>query len=324
MTILFIGLGSIGQRHLRILKNIGEHSILAIRSGKGKNAASALVETEYADIKELAGTDIDGAVISNPTSLHIETAIEIAKLGIPLFIEKPLGKNLDRINELEKIVKEKNVPVLMGYNLLHHPCIEAIKKFTDEGRIGKVIAARSQFGTFMPDWHKDEDFKNSYAAKVSLGGGVILTSIHEQNYLTDLFGKAEHVKAMEVGGKNIGIEAEEGVEILMKHTSGVVSNIHLNFFQKPYYRNCQVIGTEGTLFWDFMIPELKIMYKDKTEIIKFGNGPMELLEASYIKQMQHFLDIIENRSEPRMNLTSGIEDLKVALKILSETGRNYN
>lgn len=324
MTILFIGLGSIGQRHLRILKNLGEHNILAVRSGKGKAVASELVETEYSDIKELAGKDIDGAVISNLTSLHIETAIETAKLGIPLFIEKPLGKNLDRINDLEEIVKEKNVPVLMGYNMLYHPCIEAIKKFADERKIGKVFAARSQFGTFMPDWHKDEEYKNSYAAKVSLGGGVILTSIHEQNYLTDLFGKVEHVKAMEVGGKNIGIEAEEGVEILMKHKSGVVSNIHLNFFQKPYSRNFQVIGSDGTMFWDFMIPEVKIMYKDKTEIIKFGNGPMELLETSYIKQMQHFLDIIEKRSEPRMNLTNGIEDLKVALKILSETGRNYN
>ena len=324
MTILFIGLGSIGQRHLRILKNLGKYNFIAVRSGKGKTTASELVDTEYSDIKELSGIGIDGAVISNPTSLHVETAIETAMLGIPMFIEKPLGKNLDRIYELEKIVKEKNIPVLMGYNLLYHPCIEAIKKYTDEGRIGKVIAARSQFGTFMPDWHKDEDYKNSYAAKVSLGGGVILTSIHEQNYLTDIFGKIEDVKAMEAGGSNIGIEAEEGVEILMKHKSGVVSSIHLNFFQKPYYRNCQVIGTEGTIYWDFMIPEVKLMYKDKTEIIKFGNGPMELLEASYTKQMQHFQDVILRKSEPRVNLKDGAEDMEVALKIISDTGRKYN
>ena len=324
MTILFIGLGSIGQRHLRILKNLGVHNCIAVRSGKGKNSELESVNTEFSDINELSGIEIDGVVISNPTSMHVETAIEAAKLGIPLFIEKPLGKNLDRIDELEKIVNEKKVPVLIGYNLLYHPCIEAIKKFMDEGRIGKVIAARSQFGTFMPDWHKDEDYKNSYAAKVSLGGGVILTSIHEQNYLTDLFGKVEDVKAMETGGNNIGIEAEEGVEILMKHKSGVVSSIHLNFYQKPYYRNCQVIGTEGTMYWDFMIPEVKHMYKDKTEIIKFRNGPMELLEKSYIKQMQHFLDVIRRKSEPRMNLKDGTEDMKVALKILSETGRNYN
>ena len=107
MTILFIGLGSIGQRHLRILKNLGKYNFIAVRSGKGKTTASELVDTEYSDIKELSGIGIDGAVISNPTSLHVETAIETAMLGIPMFIEKPLGKNLDRIYELEKIVKEK-------------------------------------------------------------------------------------------------------------------------------------------------------------------------------------------------------------------------
>lgn len=321
MTILICGLGSIGQRHLRILRNLGVNDFIALRSGEGKSGTRGIVENEISDLNELSGVNADGALITNPTSLHIETAIETAKLGIPVFIEKPLGNSYDRISELEKIILEKKIPVLMGYNLLYHPCIEGIKNFIAEGRVGRVVSARSQFGTYMPDWHKDEDYKKSYAARVSLGGGVILTSIHEQNYLTDFFGKIEEVKAMEVGGKNIGIEAEEGVEILMKHKSGVVSSIHLNFFQKPYYRNCQIIGTEGTIYWDFMLPEVKLMYKDKTETIKFGNGPMELLEASYINQMKHFLDVVNKRSEPRVNLSRGIDDMKVAFKILSETGR---
>lgn len=71
-----------------------------------------------------------------------------------------------------------------------------------------------------------------------------------------------------------------------------------------------------------MIPEVKLFYKDRTEIIKFGNGPMELLEASYINQMKHFLDIIKKGAEPRINLSKGIDDLNVAFKIFSETGRN--
>ncbi|HMS32655.1 MAG TPA: Gfo/Idh/MocA family oxidoreductase [Ignavibacteria bacterium] len=321
MTILICGLGSIGNRHLRILKSLGVNDFVALRSGKGNAVKSESGVNEISDLKELTGIKVNGALITNPTSLHIDTAIEAAGLGIPLFIEKPLGNSLEKSDELKKITGDKKTPVLMGYNLLYHPCIEAIKKFITEGRIGKAISARSQFGTFMPDWHKDEDYKKSYAAKVSLGGGVILTSIHEQNYLTDFFGKVENVKAMEVGGKNLGIDAEEGVEILMKHAGGVVSNIHLNFFQKPYFRNCQVIGTEGTIYWDFMVPEVKLLFKDKTEIMKYGNGPMELLELSYINQMKHFLEIVNKGTEPRINLSKGIEDMRVAFKILSETGR---
>ncbi len=321
MTILICGLGSIGQRHLRILKSLGVNDFVALRSGKGKSIKGDSQVNEISDLKELTGIKVNGALITNPTSLHIDTAIETASLGIPLFIEKPLGNSLEKSDELKKIIVDNHIPVLMGYNLLYHPCIEAIKKFITEGKIGKAISARSQFGTYMPDWHKDEDYKKSYAARVTLGGGVILTSIHEQNYLTDFFGNVEEVKAMEVGGKILEIDAEEGVEILMKHSGGVISNIHLNFFQKPYFRNCQVIGTEGTIYWDFMIPEVKLLFKDKTEIIKYGNGPMELLETSYVNQMKHFLEIINKGTEPRINLSKGIDDMKVAFKILSETGR---
>lgn len=324
MTFLICGLGSIGRRHLRILKGLGEHKFIALRSGKSEIKSPDNTYTEISDIKEISGFKIDGALITNPTSLHITTAIEIAKSGIPLFIEKPLGKNLDEIEELEKIVNEKNIPVLMGYNLIYHPCMEIIKKNITEGKIGKVVSARSQFGTYMPGWHKDEDYKKSYAANSSMGGGVVLTSIHEQNYLTYLFGEVTELKAMEVGGNVTDIEAEEGVEILMKHKSGIVSNIHLNFFQNPYYRNCEVIGTEGTIYWDFMIPEVKILYKDKTEIIKSGNGPMELLDISYTNQMKHFIDIIRKKTESKISLQKGIEDMQNALQVLKEIGRNIN
>jgi len=324
LKFLFCGLGSIGQRHLRILKTTGEHSFIALRSGKSKSDEQSLVDEEIIDLGGVSQHNIDGAIIANPTSLHIETAIEVAEAGIPIFIEKPLGKNLDNIEELVKLVSEKNIPILVGYNLIYHPAIEEIKKNIIENKIGKVISAKAQFGTYMPDWHKNEDYRKSYAANVSMGGGVILTSIHEQNYLTDLFGEVKDVKAMETAGNVIGIDAEEGIEILMKHVSGVVSNVHLNFFQKPYCRNCQVIGTDGTLYWDFMIPEVRISYNDKTEIKKLGNEPMELLETSYINQMKHFVEVIEMKKEPRMSLQKGIDDMNVALKILKEVGRNYN
>ncbi len=302
----------------------GSHRFIALRSGKSGLKPAENIDREISHISEIGETKIDGALITNPTSMHIKTAIEIAKKGIPMFIEKPLGKNPDGIAELENLVKEKSIPVLIGYNLIYHPAIAAMKNIIGEGKIGKVISAKAQFGTYMPGWHKDEDYRKSYAAVSEMGGGVVLTSIHEQNYLTDMFGEVTAVKAMETAGNIIGIEAEEGVEILLKHKSGVVSNIHLNFFQKPYYRNCEIIATEGTLFWDFMIPEIKILTPEKTEIIKLGSGPMELLEISYLNQMIHFTEVIEKKTTPKIPLQKGIDDINVALKILKEIGRNYN
>jgi len=319
LNFLIYGLGSIGRRHAAILSGVEGNKIFACRTGKsGIKSSEKFPYTEIDPSDNFADHNIDGALITNPTSMHIETALKIAEYGIPMFIEKPLGKDLNNIKRLQKITGENNIPVLMGYNFLHHNAIKLIKKLIKENKIGNVISAKSQFGTYMPDWHKNEDYKKSYASNADMGGGVVLTSIHEQNYLTDLFGEAVEVKAMKTGGNLLDIKAEEGAEILMRHESGVVSNIHLNFYQKPYYRNCQVIGAEGTIYWDFLIPEVKILYKDKTEIIKTGKGAFELLDESYTEQMHHFTEVIKGNSKPAADLNRGIKDLETALEILKQ------
>ena len=322
MNILICGLGSIGRRHFKVLKSLGDHHITALRSGRSFSETDIKPDAEIYSIDDLNEHKTDAALITNPTSLHISTAIEIGKRGIPMFIEKPLGKNLDEAQELSDIVNKNKLQVSIGYNMLFHPGLIELRKQIAEEKIGKVISAKAQFGTYMPGWHPNEDYKKSYAADPDLGGGVVLTSIHEQNYLTEFFGKVTNLKAMEVGGNVTGIDSEEGVEILIKHSSGVVSNIHLNFFQKPYYRNCQIIGTEGTLYWDFMIPEVRILKKDSIEIIKTGSSAMEQLDISYRDQMKHFLETVQGKAEPLIPLEKGIDDIKTALQILNEIGRN--
>ncbi len=319
MNFLIYGLGSIGRRHAGILSGAEGNKIFACRSGKSESIMpDKFPFTEIDPSDNIADYEIDGALITNPTSLHVESALRIAEYGIPMFIEKPLGKDLNDIKRLQDITEKKNIPVLMGYNFLHHRGIKLIKKLIKENKIGKVISAKSQFGTYMPDWHKYEDYKKSYASNADMGGGAVLTSIHEQNYLTDFFGQVTEVKAMKTGGNILDIKADEGAEILMRHEGGIVSNIHLNFYQKPYYRNCQVIGTEGTLYWDFLIPEVKILYKDKTEIIKTGRGAFELLDESYTEQMNHFTEVIKGNSKPAADLNRGIKDLETALEILKQ------
>ena len=318
MNFLICGLGSIGSRHARILKSIGDNNIFAFRTGNSKINEFDFQYTEINSLNELDKYNIDGVLITNPTSMHIETAFSIAANGIPMFIEKPLGNDMTSLVELQNIVRTKNIPVLIGYNFLHHPGIRLIKKLISENKIGKVISARSQFGTYMPDWHKYEDYKKSYASNSSMGGGVVLTSIHEQNYLTDFFGNITEVKAMRTGEGILGIDAEEGAEILLRHESGIVSNIHLNFYQKPYYRNCQIIGTEGTIYWDFMKPNLTLLYQDKTEIIKTGKGAYELLDESYTEQMKHFTEVIKGNAKPVADLNRGVKDLETALEILKQ------
>ncbi len=317
MKFLISGMGSIGRRHFSVLKGLGYEDVYCVRSGSTNTQTPGGVKT-LTSFEEAADIGLDAALITNPTSLHVKTASMLAGMGMALFIEKPLCSSLVGTEELLKLCRDNNVPVLMGYNFLHHPAICFIKELITDGKVGKVISARAQFGTYMPGWHKDEDYRKSYAAQKALGGGVVLTSIHEQNYLTWFFGKVTKIKAMQTLGNVTGIDCEEGAEILMRHESGVLSSIHLNFFQRPYYRNCQIIGTLGTIVWDFMKPEVSLIHSEASETWRIGPGAYELLNDSYVMQMKHFVKVAKREEMPVCDLEDGIRDLETSLKILEE------
>jgi len=321
MRFLICGLGSIGIHHFDLLRSLGEHTILAYRTMKTTIQKERQPDMIYYSLNEALDQDIDGVLVTNPTFLHIQTAQAVAEKGIPLLIEKPLSHNMDDIDQLNNLCQRTQTPVLIGNNIMFHPAIIKLKELVKAKAIGDVICSHSQFGTYMPDWHPWEDYKKSYAALPKMGGGVVLTSIHEINYITDFWGYPNDVLAIEVGGSTIDIRAEEGVEILMKHPNGIVSNIHLNFFQRPNRRYFEIIGSEGTLFWDFWKPDVEIRKADRTEIFHLNNNAIALLEKSYRYQMEHFISIISENIKPRVGLKKGIQDVQIAVNILKQIGR---
>jgi predicted dehydrogenase len=321
MKLLICGMGSIGYRHFDVLRSLGEDEVWAFRSGKGTLKKDSEPKRIFHDLDEALDQGPDGALVTSITSLHVPLALAIARRGIPLFIEKPLSHNFDGVDELSSICRTSAIPVLIGTNLMHHPAVIKIKELLNDGAVGKVVSARAHFGTYMPAWHPWEDYRRSYAGRAELGGGVVLTSIHEISYITDFFGEVEEVRAMEIGRGELGISAEEGVEVLFRHKNGIVSNVHLNFYQRPNRRYCEIIGTGGTLYWDFWEPEIKVATADSMRSLTLDASAMELLEQSYIAQMRHFKDVIVEKADPLVGLDKGIEDLKLATEILKQIGR---
>jgi len=264
---------------------------------------------------------IDGVLITNPTSEHVKTAIKLSHLGVPLFIEKPLDSIMIDTEKLQHICRDAEIQVLMGYNLLYHPAITKVKKLLQDNTIGKVVSCRAQFGSYMPDWHPDEDYKKSYTSLKSLGGGVTLTSIHELNYITELFGDVSEIHALEINNNLLDIDAEEGVEMLMLHQNGIVSNIHLNFFQIPNRRYLEVIGSMGTIYWDFWKPFVYVKMKKVESKHILGRDAYGLLDISYRNQMEHFINICKGNEESQIPLSKGIKDLIIANAVLEQIKR---
>ena len=252
---IVIGCGSIGQRHIKNLKSIGIEHIFAIRSRKGfhKELPSDLGVTELIDWSDIQREKPDIAIISNPTSLHLDTAMKLAPQVKGILMEKPLSNSLKGVNNLVDAINKNKTVFFMGYNLMFHPIVSSIKEFINSNNLGKMINFQCQVGHWLPNWHPYEDYRKSYFAKKELGGGVSLTLIHEIHLAIELAGKPLEVCGMKSESSLLDVDKQIDVisDIMIRHYSGCVSQIHMDYIQNPFHRTGMINFERGWISYDF-------------------------------------------------------------------------
>ncbi len=123
--------------------------------------------------------------------------------------------------------------MLVGFQFRFHPGLQQAKRFLDDGAIGDLISVRSHWGEYLPDWHPWEDYRQSYAARKDLGGGVVRTLCHPLDYLRWLVGELESVWAFSGNLGGLDINVEDVSEIGLQFDRGVLGSVHLDFCQRP-------------------------------------------------------------------------------------------
>jgi len=318
MKFLFTGCGSIGRRHIKNLKRLTDCEILAYRV---RNEALGDFEKEhdiktYHDLDEALDQRPDAVFITNPTSLHLSTAQKAAERGCHLFIEKPLSHTLDQVDEFIRLCNEKKLIVMLGYKMRFHKSIRLIKQMIDEGKLGKILSAKSHYGGYLPQWHPWEDYRRMYSSNRDMGGGVVLDATHEIDTLYWLAGDVEETKSFCGKLSDLEIDTEDTASILMRFKSGAFGSAHLTYAQRPEFRRCEVIGTEGTALWDQYrkTVDTYLVATDKWESFPEGddydtNGDM------FVEEMKHFLACLKGKEKPIHNLIDSKRVLEIALEI---------
>lgn len=312
MKYLFIGLGSIGQRHLKNLKEIAKDSeIISFRSKKDN------LEEQYPEYKIKQFFDIDEAFkekpdvtfITNPTSLHMHYAIKAAENNSHIFIEKPISHNLEGIENLYSLCEKNKKTCFVAFCMRFHPNLIKIKELLSKNTIGKVFYAKINFGSYLPNWHPTKDYRKEYSALKELGGGVTLTLIHEIDYAYWLFGKAKSVTAIYDKVSNLEIDVEDTSIIVLKTESGTLVEINLDYIQQPPSRYCEIIGESGKITWDFFSNEVKVYLNEKKEWISFK----EKFEVNdmYKEELKHFMDLVQDREKNTISKNEVMEVMKI-------------
>ena len=322
MKILVIGAGSIGRRHINNLNFLGYEDIDVADisdANLGYAKKNFKIKETFNDFKDvLSSKSYDVAFILTPPIYHVPIALELAKKGIDLFIEKTLSHNLEDVDELIKTKEDNNIVIMVGYNQRFNFGLRKLKSYMDKERLGKVYYIRAEVGQYLPDWRPWQDYRKNYTAIKEMGGGIILDGSHEIDYVMWLANsKVKDVKTIYDKVSNLEINVEDIAETILRFENGIIASIHLNMMERGYNRYCKVVGEKGYIKWIF-----------KENILEFHDGESKELTIkkyeidqnhSYLEELKHFLSCFENRVEPLSNIYTAKEALEV-VKIMKESG----
>lgn len=313
-SFVIAGMGSIGKRHLQNLLSLGVRNLTLYRTGQGvlDSADFAEYPTERILPKVLSRKPT-GVIISNPTALHMEVALQAAHAGCNILIEKPVSHTLAGVKELEHLIHQKGIKVLVGFQFRFHPGLRQIKRWIDDRILGSALAVSVHWGEFLPAWHPWEDYRKGYSARKDMGGGVLLTLCHPFDYLRWIFGEVISVSAMTGHVSSLDLDTEDLALALLRFSSGLLASVHLDYFRRPPRHHLTIICEEGVLTWD---------YEDGCATLQDGAThkrnricPPETFERNTLfrDEMAHFLDCIESNHPPICSFTDGLQALRIVL-----------
>lgn len=331
MKILFVGLGSIGQRHLRNIRRLYGDTveILAYRvrrlsqtfSDDMKIREGVNLEQEYnihvfSDYAEAIATKPNVVFITNITAKHIECAIEAAKAGCDIFMEKPLSDSIEGVQELVDIVKENKSILYMGYQNRFHPCIQYAKKVLEEGQLGRILSADNEFSERLTTMHTYEDYRQTYMARKDMGGGPILNlQIHSLDYLQWLLGTPVSVLTIIPQSSDLEIDVEASASSIYEFQTASGGTIpvysHTDFFQFPPVHILKIVGEKGRLEADLNKAVCRLYIEGDLREEKTFDGFVR--NEMFITELKEMMWHVADRTQPEANLTQGIIGLKMAL-----------
>ena len=306
--ILFIGLGGAGQRHLRLFKeNLADENVefIAYRSinktpllnpdfsvNEEESLESVYGIKVYDDLDEALALKPDLAVISTPSSMHLKYAQLCAEKSIDVFVEKPLSNSTEGLQELKETVEKNKVAIQVGLQRRFHPHFSRANDIFKSGVIGKVLTVNFTVASYVPRWHPYEDYLELYACRKELGGGVLLTEIHEIDLAVWYFGIPNSVVC--VGGtySDVGMDVEDTVRLTLDYIKFSVQ-INLTFWQKHHERFFSICGENGYLSWnqdDDTLTEEYFNKPDRDTIQKNPNPGNDAMFDLQIKSIINNLD----------------------------------
>jgi UDP-N-acetylglucosamine 3-dehydrogenase len=237
MNVLLVGLGRWGEKHLRVLQEIGAGVWVADVSperrawavGRGVDAAHAV-----ADHRD-ALAHVDAVDIVTPADSHLAIAEACLRAGKHAFVEKPLAMTAEEGRRLVAVARETGRVLQVGHIFRFHPVTGALRQALAADRIGRVRYATGRFSGFK---------------RPRTDVGVTHTdAIHYFDLFAHLFHRsATSVSALQRDYLGRGLD---DMSVTIVDYGDVPAVVEANYFVPGTYRECVIVGEKGSLIADY-------------------------------------------------------------------------
>lgn len=328
IKILFFGLGSIGQRHVRVLKKIlvnKKVNLYCLKTSKKNYVIDDNLKISKKNIfnfykikkltkKQILSSSFDYIFITNEISKHVPTLLKYQGCSKNFFIEKPISSDISSIKQIQKI-NNSRLNIYVGYQLRFHPGIKIIKKYIENNKLGKLISGNFNFGEFLPMMHRYEDYSKTHMALKNLGGGVISCLSHEIDLILYLIGKPKKITSFVSKSSNLKINVEDNVKAILSYSPSLRLSLNMDFLTYPPQHFITLNFEKGTLNWNYFSKKLTI-YENKIKKIytyDFGNFNRNIM---FEQQIKEFLNLKPNII---CKFDEALDCIKLMSKLKNET-----
>ncbi|HJT30829.1 MAG TPA: Gfo/Idh/MocA family oxidoreductase [Pirellulales bacterium] len=322
LRVAIVGYGSIGRRHCDNLARLGVARRVVVRRAEAANPAfSPSADVAVVHSCEAAIADgLDLAIVCNPTAHHVATASKFISAGVPALIEKPLAHHLVDAERLLAEMRRNGVPSGMAYSMRYHPAYALARQCVQSGRLGHVLYAKAWFETFLPDWHPWEDYRQSYAARPELGGGVLPTLDHEIDFLNWCFGPPATARGGTARSGTLEIDADDMAMISIGYSGNVLASVVLSLCRPRLSRGFEFVGADAALRFDFDRLCLEFQPSGSSDAELLWDGQAYDLNSMYLEMLSDTLrPLAAGRALP-IPLEAGVETTGVIEQVCKANG----
>lgn len=276
VRIGIIGLGRISASHIDGIKKAGGAEITAIcdiDSEKLQTIGDTLCIpeshrfTDYHDL--ICCPEVDAVEICTPNYLHVPMAIDAAKAGKHVQVEKPIGiSSTDGIDQLLAAVEENGVVNMMDFSYRFRAAVRYAKHLLEQGKLGKLLNVNIEYlqsGVFIPGRRLEWRFVKEYA-----GSGTLADlGVHLIDMTRFLIGDFQSVCAMQstVVKERMKLDSDEYAPVLVDDITSFVAKLEGDVIANFLVTKC-AIGEANTIKYELYGTD---------GILKFNlNNPTEL------------------------------------------------